>query len=93
MGAMMNLDGSGMQGPPPARRIGFDLRLRSLSASRSAFARLLRSWARGELPTDDFKVAVYGMSAYLNFLKTEREDLLELRLCALEEQAKKEAMR
>lgn len=84
MGDTMRNDGDEMQALSPARRIGWDLRLRSLGASRSAFARLLRCYARGECDEAVYKNLCYGLSLYLGYLKSEKEAEIEERLDALE---------
>lgn len=73
---------------PPSRPIPFDLRLRSLKCSRQTLARILRSWARGEIDESTAKTGTWLFSMYLGYLKAGLEEDIEWQLKKLENRVK-----
>ena len=61
------------------------LRLNNLENSRKTFARLIREYAKGNIPRTVFRDLCYALVGFLSFLKTEKELDIEERISALEE--------
>ena len=72
--------------PKPVRFI-----LGTLESSRNTFARVLKAFSKGNIGTERYKNYVYGFTAYLAYLKLERECDIEKRLDALEAEQKARA--
>ncbi|MDC7220807.1 MAG: hypothetical protein PQJ59_12805 [Spirochaetales bacterium] len=69
----------------PQKRLDYDLRLRSIRSTKQSFARLCRSYARGEIEQEVFKTMVWALSQYTGLLKLSNEEEILKRLEILEE--------
>lgn len=76
-----DLDLSKAKGVPPMR-----LPLGSLKNARRSLSRLMTSFYRGQLDPETYRGMIYGFNVLLSFLKEERNDDIETRLTALENQ-------
>ena len=70
------------QRDPPIRR----LRLNTITNARRTYARIIRLYDADEISESKFRALTYGLSSYLNYLRTERElQDFDERLRALED--------
>lgn len=62
------------------------LRLNTLENSRKSYARILRAYLRGELPTEQARTLGYLMTGLLQYWRLESDLRIEERLTEIEDQ-------
>lgn len=74
--------------PVYPKPLEFRLRTRTLKTARQTFARIFRTYAEGKIDHETFRNMIYGLSNYLDYLKTEAEINILDRLAEIERRLK-----
>ena len=69
-----------------ATPLPFRLRLASLKSARQSVARIVRSYAKGEIDPATYKGVLYGLQNLLAFMKSEHDYQIERRLDEIEDE-------